>query len=876
MAGTITVVEVLETVEVKGGDTIAVTEQLQTVEVVDGDTITVNEVLETVELKAGDQITVQEVLQTVEIGGADHPAVPRDHVAVVGPFDADYASLQSAHDAGATAIHLRNGSYAGFNWTDPTLREIGGESLGARITGDCLFGVAGVTIRTMEFKADLADQVLKLTPPDPGTGLPAEAITFDGVAFGGHATYITRIRPGLAGTLVTPVLKNCRLNGGPPTSYSQAWNFTGPATYADITAALTAAAPGGQQILGAGAVNDAVYLGFSSLLRIAVLLAIRPKGPTFSPTGTVAYEYWNGTAWATLVIGFTHNDARVFRAAGYGSIMLPINWAQTAVNGVTAYWMRIRVTATFTTVPVVVELAPMGNMTITDYDEVAQSRRGWANAQMKNCEFKDYQRSVIAEINGSPANLVGLSYRGNTHSELLVAPAGSVVQLSATDVGRRGVRLGVNCLADIAIVGAPGDLIEAFEGGQVLTATANTIEFQAPAADGGGGPTLPPECSFLEVLILSGLGMGQRRVVLENTGGGATGPLTIRDNWTTIPDTTSTAVVYDPLHNAIICASGCVIGVNLRRFGVGVRPLSITFNRFAVHGFMESVGINVQSGAVSVELNRPFFVGPLISSIGADGHGARGAIVDMSGGLFGSAYTATPEINASEAVIIGALTGDKGVAVMVGKSTRTRALGNLVPSTTIPGAGISGDLIPHVDNELDVGSAAKALAEAWAYIHGVRNYVEMDEATQAAAPGANKAREQAIDNGLGTGTWKVIRFPTGAVQVIATEPTAIQTLAAAGNAILANALMVQIDNSTGAPLTLTSTPTIAGGLDGQELTIINVDSADNVILQNETVLAGSNLRLAGAANLTLGPRDSVTLRYNAALGDWIQVAASNN
>lgn len=54
-------------------------------------------------------------------------------------------------------------------------------------------------------------------------------------------------------------------------------------------------------------------------------------------------------------------------------------------------------------------------------------------------------------------------------------------------------------------------------------------------------------------------------------------------------------------------------------------------------------------------------------------------------------------------------------------------------------------------------------------IVGVANLLDLPEASQAAAPAANRARLQAKDNGSGK-TQLVVRFPTGAVQVLATEP----------------------------------------------------------------------------------------------------------
>lgn len=80
-----------------------------------------------------------------------------------------------------------------------------------------------------------------------------------------------------------------------------------------------------------------------------------------------------------------------------------------------------------------------------------------------------------------------------------------------------------------------------------------------------------------------------------------------------------------------------------------------------------------------------------------------------------------------------------------------------------------GNILVPTDNTRQVGSVTLALAQMWAHIHGVKNYIELIEAAQAAAPAVNRARFQIIDNGAGK-TQVVVRFNTGAVQVIATEP----------------------------------------------------------------------------------------------------------
>lgn len=81
--------------------------------------------------------------------------------------------------------------------------------------------------------------------------------------------------------------------------------------------------------------------------------------------------------------------------------------------------------------------------------------------------------------------------------------------------------------------------------------------------------------------------------------------------------------------------------------------------------------------------------------------------------------------------------------------------------------------------------------------------------------------------------------------------------------------------TSNASYTLTSTPTIANGVDGQTVILLNVDSgADVITLQDQGTLASSNLRL-GATTRALGPRDSITLVYSSTIGAWVEVAFSN-
>lgn len=93
-----------------------------------------------------------------------------------------------------------------------------------------------------------------------------------------------------------------------------------------------------------------------------------------------------------------------------------------------------------------------------------------------------------------------------------------------------------------------------------------------------------------------------------------------------------------------------------------------------------------------------------------------------------------------------------------------------------------------------------------------------------------------------------------------------QSLASAGATISADRAYVNVSPSSS--LVLTSTPTIVDGSDGQFVTIVNVSATNTLTLRDEATAAGSNLRLGGA-NLVLGPRQSASLVYSSAVGDWI-------
>lgn len=98
------------------------------------------------------------------------------------------------------------------------------------------------------------------------------------------------------------------------------------------------------------ALDDAVYLGATSRPFFNALLRIGTAG-VFS--ATIVLEYWNGATWAS---GGGLQASYLTQADALVPIVFNNNgkdWATTSVNGVTAYWLRARISAftSWTTTP---------------------------------------------------------------------------------------------------------------------------------------------------------------------------------------------------------------------------------------------------------------------------------------------------------------------------------------------------------------------------------------------------------------------------------------------------------------------------------------------------------------------------------------------
>ncbi len=84
-------------------------------------------------------------------------------------------------------------------------------------------------------------------------------------------------------------------------------------------------------------------------------LKLDNAGGTAGVGGTVAWEYWNGSAW-TALSGVTDGTTGFTAAAADGQVVswtMPADWATTSINGsAQLYYVRARVTQVYTTNPV--------------------------------------------------------------------------------------------------------------------------------------------------------------------------------------------------------------------------------------------------------------------------------------------------------------------------------------------------------------------------------------------------------------------------------------------------------------------------------------------------------------------------------------------
>lgn len=115
------------------------------------------------------------------------------------------------------------------------------------------------------------------------------------------------------------------------------------AAFTDDTTDFTDAGAGDVALLPTyPMLNDAFYIGYSEkFCKVKVTTSQARTG-----TATITPQYYNGSAWASIA---TVDDDTAGWSTAAGTLLInfvpPSDWAQTSVNGTTAYWIRMKMTA---------------------------------------------------------------------------------------------------------------------------------------------------------------------------------------------------------------------------------------------------------------------------------------------------------------------------------------------------------------------------------------------------------------------------------------------------------------------------------------------------------------------------------------------------
>jgi hypothetical protein len=172
-----------------------------------------------------------------------------------------------------------------------------------------------------------------------------DAKNFDVSNFGslktrkGYSRFTASAKGSPTGTGISGLFAGSQYNVGA----LKVWQVTAAAVFMDITSAFNQA--GAASLFPAGAaLNDYCAIGFAT-----TFAAIGITLTTLGVGGTLAWEYWNGSAWTALT---TTDSTSGLTATGTVTFTPPGSWASTTLNGTAAFYIRARVTVHFGTVPI--------------------------------------------------------------------------------------------------------------------------------------------------------------------------------------------------------------------------------------------------------------------------------------------------------------------------------------------------------------------------------------------------------------------------------------------------------------------------------------------------------------------------------------------
>lgn len=119
-------------------------------------------------------------------------------------------------------------------------------------------------------------------------------------------------------------------------------------------------------------------------------------------------------------------------------------------------------------------------------------------------------------------------------------------------------------------------------------------------------------------------------------------------------------------------------------------------------------------------------------------------------------------------------------------------------------------------------------------------------------------------------------FIMSAGALVFTPSTTQNIVAATGlTSAMINNKIIRVQGNAGA-VTVSATPSIAAGQDGQIIIIQGDSDINTVTLDDEATTPGSTLELAGGVSAVLGKGDILILTYDSGDTKWYEICRSNN
>src|SRR5687767_638739 len=124
-------------------------------------------------------------------------------------------------------------------------------------------------------------------------------------------------------------------------TFDAVYNETSGGTFTDETTDSTSTTAGDVTLLGAS--GDKMYFGSARRFSGFKIVTASTAG------GTRTYEYWNGSAWTSITPTVVSGGLAWLAGTHVLKFTPPDDWATTAVNGATNYWLRAVVGTAYST-----------------------------------------------------------------------------------------------------------------------------------------------------------------------------------------------------------------------------------------------------------------------------------------------------------------------------------------------------------------------------------------------------------------------------------------------------------------------------------------------------------------------------------------------